>query len=516
MTAVSMVMRRIVVLLALGLLPMMAKAVQVAELFSDGMILQREARVCVWGAGEPGEKIEVQFGRQLLKTEASAKGTWRVYLEPMPASSIPRDLTVSGSNTTRLGNVLVGEVWIAGGQSNMGSKVKEYTEMAAREGPRADHPELRFFTVAKRKTVDQSAVAPKWVSCSPQTVSGFSATAYFFGRELHQHFEVPVGIIVCAWGGTLAENWTGRELLLSNAETAPIVHRYDEAWMAHGGEAKYRAQLATHRELLAEWKARRQAGERPGLRPREPMGPEHFQRPAGLYESMFRPLAPVTIRGILFYQGESNVVAGRPYQYRYLLPLLVQQWRTDLEAEVPFLTVQLPTARMVGEEPWAEIRESQWVACRNTPKCEMAVVIEHGEPSRLHPKYKLEVGQRLADLARGRVYGESIICQGPLYRSQRIDGNRIVLGFDSLGSGLTVKGGKLNDFTISDASGVFVPAEAVIEGNHIVVNSDAVAKPVAVRYGWKNYFTPSLFNKEGYSASPFRTDRFKLTTEDNR
>jgi sialate O-acetylesterase len=513
---VSVNSSRFVALLTLGLLPIVAGAVDLAEPFTEGMILQRKARVCVWGTGGPGERIKVRFGRQVQQTKVGAQGNWRTHLEPMPASSVPRNLEVRGTNTIRLGKVLVGEVWLAGGQSNMGSKLKEYEGLAAREAPQANHPELRFFTVAKRKTIDQSAVPAKWIACSPETVTGFSATAYFFGRELHEHFGVPVGVIVCAWGGTMAENWISRERLLSNAETAPIVNRYDEAWMAHGGNASYRVQLAAHENSLAAWKAQRKAGERPGIRPREPMGPEHFQRPAGLYESMFRTIAPISFRGIIFYQGESNVIDDRAYQYRFLLPLLVQQWRTDLEAEVPFLTVQLPTARAVGEEPWAEIRESQWVACQNTPKCEMAVVIEHGEPNRLHPKYKVEVGQRLAELARGKVYGESIICQGPLYRSQRIDGNRIFLSFDSLGSGLVAKGGKLNDFAISDASGVFVPAEAVIEDDHLVVSSTAIAKPVAVRYGWKNHFTPSLYNREGYSASPFRTDGFKLTTEENR
>ena len=508
--------RRIVALLALGLLPVAVGAVELAAPFTEGMVLQREARVCVWGTGGPGERIEVRFGRQRLKTKASERGTWRAYLDSMPASSVPQTLEVRGTNTIRLSKVLVGEVWLAGGQSNMGSKLKEYAELAVREVPKANHPELRSFTVAKRKTTDQNVVPAKWIACSPETVTGFSATAYFFGRELHKQFKVPVGIIVCAWGGTMAENWISRERLLSNAETAPIVHRYDHAWMAHGGNASYRAKLAVHEHLLAEWKAQRKAGERPGVRPKEPMGPEHFQRPSGLYESMFRTIAPNTVRGIIFYQGESNVIDDRAYQYRYLLPLLVQQWRTDLEAEVPFLTVQLPTARAVGEEPWAEIRESQWVACRNTTKCEMAVVIEHGEPNRLHPKYKVEVGQRLAELARGKVYGEAIVCQGPLYHSQRIDGNRIFLSFDSRGSGLVDKGGKLNDFTICDASGVFVPAEAVIKGDHLVVSSAAITKPVGVRYGWENHFTPSLYNQEGYSASPFRTDDFKLTTEDNR
>lgn len=493
-----------------------AEAVEVGELFTDGMVLQRDSRICVWGTGAVGEKVQIKFADQSSTSECDKQGRWRVYLDPLPASAEPRTLQIQGRKTIRLNDVLIGDVWLAGGQSNMGSKFKEYSELAVREAPEANHSKLRFFTVPKRKTNNQVVQPPKWVTCSPETVKNVSAVSYFFSRDLHRSLNVPIGIIVCAWGGTMAENWISRKQLLSRPETAPIVNRYDAAWAKYGSHADYRIRLAEHQRQLVIWKAKRQSGQRAGARPPEPMGPEHFQRPAGLYHSMFRTVSAFSFRGIIFYQGESNILSGRGYQYRSLLPLLVRQWRTDLGADLPFLTVQLPTARAVGNEPWAELRESQWVACRETPNCEMAVVIEYGEANRLHPKYKAEVGGRLADLALGKVYEQSRVCEGPLYREHRINGNRVVLKFDSVGSGLVTRGSKLTEFVICDATGEFVPANAVIENDTVIVTADGIKKPVAVRYGWKNYFEPSLFNQEGYSATPFRTDNFKLETQDNR
>ena len=245
------------------------------------------------------------------------------------------------------------------------------------------------------------------------------------------------------------------------------------------------------------------------------MGREHFQRPAGLYETMFRTIVPFTFKGIVFYQGESNVDAARCYQYRYLLPMLVTEWRRDLGAELPFLNVQLPVIKGQHEDDWAEIRESQWFGGRQVKGCEVCVILEYGEFNRLHPHLKEGVGARLALLARGAVYGEKIVCHGPLFRSHRVEGNRVVLDFDEVGGGLVARS-ELKDFTICDASGEFVPAEAKIVGDTVVVSSARIAKPIAVRYGWRNFFEPSLFNREGFSATSFRTDTFKLKTQDNR
>ena len=393
--------------------------------------------------------------------------------------------------------------------------MKEYLETVADEISRADYPALRVLTVPQRKVLSESMPPAAWEPVRPDTVSGISATAYFFGRDLHRHLNVPVGIVVCAWGGTLAENWIDRELLLGHPETRPIVERYDAIVAAYGGEANYRATLAAWRQGLAAWKEKRRSEGKAGPREKEPMGPEHFQRPSGLYETMFRTIPPFAFKGVIFYQGESNVADGRSHQYRHLLPMLVKNWRRDLGQELPFLVVQLPIIKGQHEDEWAEIRESQWLACRETPGCELAVVLEFGEFDKLHPTMKEGVGARLALLARGTVYGEDIVCRGPTLRAHRVEGDHVILEFDSVDGGLVARG-ELTDFTLGDAAGRFIPAQAKIVGRTVEVRAAGVARPVAARYGWKNFFQPSLFNREGLPAGPFRTDTLPLKTEGNR
>lgn len=498
------------------LLPSALRAVELAEIFRDHMVLQREVKVCIWGTGQPGEKIALAFAGQQSEAVADGRGKWRGYFTPMPASADGRSLVVRGGNTIEVRDVLVGEVWLAGGQSNMGSRMREYEETIGPEFLRANYPDFRVFTVNQRAVVSDSPSTAGWTPVTPASVAGISATAYFFGRNLHRHLGVPVGIVVCAWGGTLAENWMSRTTLLSHSETRPIAERYEAIASSYGSEAAYQSRLAAHRLEQERWKEQRKIAGKGAPAPKEPMGPRHFQRPAGLYESMFRPLVPYTFRGIVFYQGESNVADGRSYQYRYLLPLLVREWRRDLEANLPFLNVQLPVIKGQLNDEWAEMRESQAVAVRAVEGCELAVVLEYGEYNRLHPHGKEGVGARLAMLALGAVYGEPIVCRGPILSGHRVEGNRVILEFDETGSGLEAPGGELKDFTIAGEDGEFVAATAKIVGRTIEVSTPGMLRPTAVRYGWRNFFEPSLYNREGFSAGPFRTDAFKLKTQDCR
>lgn len=492
-----------------------ALAVDVARVFSSNMVLQQGKEVPVWGTGEPGERVAVSFGGQIKETNVQSDGKWMVRLDSLTGSREPRTMTIVGANRIELQNVLVGEVWLAAGQSNMGAKMVAFRDMYEDELPKADYPLVRFYTMPHVAWEGDEKQPATWTVCTPETVETFSAVAYFFARALHRARKEPVGIAVCAWGGTFAENWINREDLLASTETAPIVHRYDKTWQAYGDRETYLQQLAAYRDELAVWKKKRQAGERPGPRPREPMGPRHFRRPAGLYHTMFRSIVPFAFRGIIFYQGESNALALRSYQYRFLLTKLVDRWRNDL-GDLPFLVVQIPVVRGRHEDEYAELRESQWVACQQHDQSELAVVLEFGEYDKLHPRYKEGVGERLAALARGVAYEEEIVCQGPRYRSYHVDGRSVVLQFDTMGGKLVARNRRLTDFTICDQSKEFIPAEAVIRGSTVVVTAAGVDKPVAVRYGWNNFFDPSLFNEEGFSASPFRTDQFRLKTEGNR
>jgi len=489
-----------------------------ASLFTDHMVLQRDRPVPVWGTAKPMDQVTVEIAGQSRKILAGADGRWNVTLAPLSASHEPRELrirTETSGNEIIIRDVLVGDVWLAGGQSNMGSKMKEYLPKVAAEIPQANYPLFRVFTVPQRKVLSESMPWAAWRTVTPDTVADVSATAYFFGRDLQRHLEVPIGIVVCAWGGTLAENWIDRELLLGHPETKPIVDRYDAVVAAYGGDANYQSQLADWQRTLVAWKEKRRAEGKAGPKVKEPMGPEHFQRPSGLYETMFKTIPPFAFKGVIFYQGESNVADGRSYQYRHLLPMLINNWRRDLGQELPFLVVQLPVIKGQQEDEWAEMRESQAVACRQTKGCELAVVLEYGEFDKLHPTMKEGVGTRLARLARGAVYGEEIVYRGPTLRSYRVEGDRLILEFDSVGGGLVAQG-ELADFVIGDGSGKFVTAQAKIVGESVVVRADEIEKPMTVRYGWKNFFKPSLFNREGLPVGPFRTDSFPLKTEGNR
>ena len=375
-----------------------------AGLFTDHMVLQRDRPVAVWGTTKPMDQVTVEFAGQSRKILAGADGRWNVTLAPLSASHEPRELrirTETSGNEIIVRDVLVGDVWLAGGQSNMGSKMKEYLPTVAAEIPQANYPLFRVFTLPQRKVLSESMPLAAWRTVTPDTVADVSATAYFFGRDLQRHLEVPIGIVVCAWGGTLAENWIDRELLLGHPETKPIVDRYDAVVAAYGGDANYQSQLADWQRTLVAWREKRRAEGKAGPKVKEPMGPEHFQRPSGLYETMFKTIPPFAFKGVIFYQGESNVADGRSYQYRHLLPMLINNWRRDLGQELPFLVVQLPVIKGQQEDEWAEMRESQAVACRQTKGCELAVVLEYGEFDKLHPTMKEGVGTRLARLARG-------------------------------------------------------------------------------------------------------------------
>lgn len=495
--------------------PATARSLELAEIFTDRAVLQQGVPIAVWGTARPGERVEITFAGESTSAVAGTDGRWKSWLPPQAASSEGRDLVVRGSRTLVRRDVLVGEVWLAGGQSNMGSRMQEYAETVAAEFARADNPRFRVYTVPKRNVVGEPAPPEAWLTVSPATVAAISATAYYFGRDLHRRVGVPVGIVVCAWGGTLAENWISRASLLAHPETRPIIERYDRLLGSYRDEADYQARLAAHEKSLKTWRSQPKGPAR-GPAPKEPMGKRHFQRPGGLHETMFLPVAAYTYRGVIFYQGESNVADGRSFQYRYLLPILVREWREHIGAELPFLNVLLPVIKGQQQDEWAEIRESQIIGARMVPRCETAVVLEYGELNRLHPHGKEGVGARLALLARGVVYGEKILFRGPVFRGHRIEGNRVVLEFEPGGSDLSVRGEALSDFTIAGADERFTPARAEISGSKVIVWSDKVPRPVAVRYGWKNFFEPSLYNREGLPAAPFRTDTFRLKTEGNR
>lgn len=514
--------RVIVISLSFALLLVKAHAViadvRLPAVISDNMVLQDGMKGTIWGWAEPGEQIMVSVNWHNMQWAVTADkdGRWMFKMNP-PKVGGPYKMTIKGKNTITIQNILVGEVWIASGQSNMQWPVKQSAN-AEQEIAAANYPEIRLFMVGRKVAAKpQSDCHGSWVLCSPQTIPDFSAVAYYFGRELHKELNVPVGLIQTSWGGTPAEAWTRWQILETEPDFAPILQRYADAVTKYP-EAKNEYELK-----VIEWKeasAKAQAeGKKPPQRPREPFGPGHHHSPAGLYNAMIAPLMPYGIRGAIWYQGESNV--GRAYQYRKLFGAMIKNWRDDWgQGDFPFLFVQMANFKAVNPEPsesaLAELREAQLMTL-SLPNTGMAVIIDIGDADDIHPKNKQDVGKRLALWAEASTYGKKLEYCGPLYKSMEVEGNKVILHFDHFGGGLVAGGdGPLKGFAIAGADHKFVWADAKIDGDTVIVSSDKIAKPVAVRYAWADNPVCNLFNKVGLPASPFRTDDWPGTTVNER
>jgi sialate O-acetylesterase len=476
--------------------------VKLPKLISDNMVLQQGRKVRIWGTAAPGEKVTVAFRDQKLSA-AAADGQWETYLEPLKAGG-PDELTVSGSNTIVLKNVLVGEVWVCSGQSNMwwpvGNSLNARQEIAA-----AQYPMIRLFTVpmvvAGRPQRD---VDGQWAPVSPQSVEKFSAVGYFFGRDLYKALGVPVGLIHSSWGGSPAETWMARPTLDSLPEAKSFLHDQEQAL------AKYPQQVEEFKRQYDDWiravaKAEAEGKLIPSA-PRVPDDPRTGFWPAGLYNAMIAPLVPYAIRGAIWYQGESN--SPRAREYRKVFPAMIQDWRQAWgEGDFPFLFVQLANWIVPDPKPnWPELREAQLMTL-SLPKTGMAVAVDIGDPADIHPKNKQEVGRRLALAAEAIAYGRNVVYSGPIYESMVVEGGKVRLRFKHTDGGLLAKGAaSLKGFELAGEDRKFVPAEAAIDGKTIVVRSGQVASPVAVRYAWADNPTCNLYNKAGMPASPFRTD----------
>lgn len=514
-------MRRGLFLLAfLGLCSSPAYAdVKLHGLFTDHMVLQQKTTVPVWGKADPDEKVTVTIQGKSATATAGADGKWMAKLSNLEPGG-PFEMVVEGKNKVKLDDVLVGEVWIASGQSNMEWTVSN--SLNAKETiAGAANDQLRLFQHRKATAGKPSdgVVTDKpwaqWRVASPQSVPGFSAVGYFFGLEIQKARKVPVGIIHSSWGGTPAEAWTSIEFL---EKTPELVHYVDniKKQVANYETNKeqmmknYQEQYEKYKEAVA--KAKEENKKAPQA-PRQQQHPDQIPNsPARLYNAMISPLVPYAIKGAIWYQGESN--AGRAYEYRTLFPTMIQSWRAAWNSEFPFLFVQLAPFMNISDQPqesnWAELREAQLLTSLKLADTAQAVITDTTNPDTdqkdIHPKNKAPVGQRLAIAALQKVYGENIVGSGPVYDKCKVEGDKVILNFTSIGSGLVCKGDKLTGFTIAGADKKFYNAEARIDGDKIVVNSDAVKEPVAVRFGWSDYPVVNLFNKEGVPASPFRTD----------
>jgi len=502
-----------------ALLPSASRAdIRLPAIISDNMVLQGGDRVALWGWADPNEEINVSVSWRKTgwTVQADDKGTWRFKMMA-PEVGGPYEVTLKGKNTITIRNILVGEIWVCSGQSNMEWPVRSSTN-AEQEVATANSPKIRLFTVQHAVAdTPQPDCKGKWVECSPQTVGDFSAVGYFFGRELYKQLDVPIGLIQTSWGGTPAESWTCQSMLEEETIFQPILQRYKDA------VAQYPQAMTKFKENLSKWeeaaKKAKDEGKQAPPRPGEPLGPGSPWSPAGLYNAMIAPLTPYAIRGAIWYQGESN--AGRAYQYRDLFPTMIRSWWDNWGlGEFPFLFVQLANFKEAKEEPgdsdWAELREAQTMTL-SLPKTGMAVAIDIGDAKDIHPKNKQDVGKRLALWALAKTYSKKVECCGPIYKSMAKKDNKIILRFDHVGGGLAAKGNEPpKGFALAGEDCKFVWADAKIEGDTVVVSSEKIAKPVAVRYAWADNPICSLYNKAGLPASPFRTDVWPGVTVNGR
>lgn len=483
--------------------------IKLPALISDNMILQQQASVALWGWAQPGEKIEIKnsWSSKKVSVTAGADGKWLTHINTAKAGG-PYTITFTGANTITVNNVLLGEVWLASGQSNMEFFIGKtsngsYTGVINHDEVMqdAEHPDIRTIDVPNKVADEpQYEFKAEWKMCTAKTIDTFSAVAYFFAREINKATGYPVGIINATWGGTPAESWTKKELLESDADLNAILVRYQKqvADFPQANE-KYRADLTAWRADSSKTK---------GAAPVAPLGPTSNKSPYKLYNGMIVPIEPYTLKGVIWYQGENN--AEHAFQYRKLFPTMIANWRSDWkEPNLPFYFVQISPHR--SQNP--EIRDAQLYVYHHVPNTGMAVTTDNGDSLNIHPRNKELVGKRLALWALHNQYGKKdIITSGPLYKSMKTEGNKIRIYFD-FDKGLQAKDGPLTEFTIAGDDQQFVPAQAVIEGNTIVVWSDAVKNPKAVRFAWKNVPHPNLYNEAGLPASPFRTDNWKLITE---
>ena len=618
-----------------------------SPVFTDHMVLQRDQKDAVWGWAKPGDKVSVSLAGQSADAVAGVDGKWQVMLPALPAGG-PHTMTVTGPETVTLNDILVGDVWICSGQSNMEWVVANSNDAQA-EIAAANHPQIRSInlphvTAAQPQTTFSSS---GWQVCSPQTVGGFTAVGYYFGRKLHEDLEVPVGLIHTSWGGTIAEAWASKEGLEPiadfNAAMAALEAQAnasgsdsqedwftkhdagtkggwsgdtidDAAWTAIGQPLQWTgspvAELANldgvvwfrrALELPAEaagkeavlqlgaiddedtvWLNGRKIGEGEGwnearsykvpagllkagrnsiavrvldhsgggglVGPADQMklvagaavvplagewrykvgadlakcppfprrGGGNPNVPTVLYNAMIAPLLPYGIKGAIWYQGESN--AGRAQQYRKVLPAMIGDWRKRFgQGDFPFYIVQLanfmPKQPAPGPSEWAELREAQAMTGNNVPNSGIAVTIDIGDAADIHPRNKQDVGKRLALQALAKTYGKDVVAAGPEFKSAKVEGGTIRLGFDSVGGGLVAKDGTLKSFSIAGEDKKFVWAEAKIDGETVLVSSPQVPKPVAVRYGWENNPDATLYNQAGLPAGPFRSDDWPGVTD---
>ena len=482
--------------------------VTTSPVFGDSMVVQRDMPVHVWGWTQPNIDVHVAMAGHEAETRSDKNGRFDVKLDPLPAGG-PHEMVIQADETRTFKDVLVGEVWVCSGQSNMQWPVSSANDPDL-ETLTANFPNIRLITVPRVGIQEpQNSFEGAWEACTPTSARDFSAVGYFFGRQLHQTLNVPIGLIDNAWGGSAAEAWVNRSELEKAGKYDELLEKWDTLAKTYDHEAA----MNSYRKRLAAWEKNKK-GNRPRP-PRDQLTGNH--RPANIYNGVLHPTIGYTIRGAIWYQGESN--SSRAYQYRDLFPLMIKNWRDEWkQGDFPFYWVQLADFQAEvdtpGDSSWAELREAQTMTMSKLPNTGEAVIIELGEASDIHPRNKQDVAKRLARWALANDYGYDIPFRSPTYQSMTIKDGKATLKFDHVG-------GKLDTFDVREPIGFaiagedrkFVNAKAKITGKDTIeVWSEDVKAPVAVRYAWANNPICNVQSSEGLQMTPFRTDEWPGVT----
>jgi sialate O-acetylesterase len=493
--------------------------VSLPDVIASSMVLQQKQAIPIWGAAEPGESVTVTFGKVKKTVVADASGRWRVDLGKFRANSSPQSMTIAGKNTIVLNDILVGEVWLVAGQSNMQRLLRE-TDNGEAVQAAANHPNIRLFNVSREVAFKhRTGKLAEWAACTPESVKEFSAAGYYFGVELEMELKVPIGLINSSYGGSQAEAWTPVEYLLADPDLKATVER-TKIWDAERPRVR-----VEYDEAIKKWREnsdkQRAAGVRPSPSPAVPDALREYRIAASIYDRMISPLIPFAIKGVIWYQGESN--EARAEQYNILLPTMIRSWRERWGAgNFHFGIIQLPNYRRIKDEPeesaWSFLREAQRRTALTTPNTGLIVTIDIGEANDIHPKNKVDVGRRMFRWAMRQAYARTLP-DSPMLNKAEAKGTKILLTFDNAGSGLKIgSGDTLAEFAIAGADRKWLWAEAKIIGkDKIEVWSPQLSAPVAVRYAFNsNPKHPNLTNDSGLPAAPFRTDSWPDPTAGKR
>jgi sialate O-acetylesterase len=487
-------------------------------IIGDHMVLQQKQANPIWGWDTPGTTITVTFAGQTYPATAAADGKWSVKLAAMPANASPQTLTVAGSSKREISDVLVGEVWMCSGQSNMGFTLAGDWNGDI-EAAASKLPNLRLIRVPQVGTQElQNDFKGAWTASTPESARSFSAVGFYFGRYLHEILNIPVGLIDNAWGGSAAEAWVRRESLERDPRFKPLMDstvKREAALMADKAKEE-------HEKAMAAWKVASEKAKAEGKTPpRPPVSPQQWlagnARPGNIFAGVVHPTLGYGMKGVIWYQGESN--ASRAHEYATLFPFMIEQWRKEWgQGDFPFYWAQLADYQQEraapGDSAWAELRESQTKTMK-LPNTGQAVIIDIGEGRDIHPKNKRDVAARLVRWALTKDYGMDFKYRSPEFKSLKIQGNKAIVTLDCFGSAL-------RPFDVQEARGFAICGEdkvwhwangKIVGKDTVELTSDAVASPVAVRYAWADNPVCNLFSNEGLPVTPFRTDDFEMITK---